>query len=125
MFDFLPQCDVRFIPAVLTPLRMAISMSLKGRENCSIKSWSPWHTTILAAPIVPDAPESVTLAQVAANPEQYERFKDERSRPFWDLLELVKQLTDAHTNERLSRGGPHHMSSRAMVLPARTVESES
>jgi hypothetical protein len=29
----------------------------------------------------------------------------------WDLLELLKQISDAHINERLSRGGPHHMSS--------------
>jgi hypothetical protein len=28
-----------------------------------------------------------------------------------DLFELLKTLTDAHTNERLRRGGPHHISS--------------
>src|SRR5215208_4003894 len=28
-----------------------------------------------------------------------------------DLLELLKNFSDAHINERLSRGGPHHMSS--------------
>src|SRR5687767_10639917 len=28
-----------------------------------------------------------------------------------DLLELLKPFTDAHIIERLSRGGPHHMSS--------------
>jgi hypothetical protein len=29
----------------------------------------------------------------------------------WDLLELLKNFSDAQINERLSRGGPHHMSS--------------
>jgi hypothetical protein len=29
----------------------------------------------------------------------------------WDLLELLQNFSDAHINERLSRGGPHHMSS--------------
>jgi hypothetical protein len=28
-----------------------------------------------------------------------------------DLLELLKNFSDAHIIERLSRGGPHHMSS--------------
>jgi hypothetical protein len=37
-------------------------------------------------------------------------------RHAWDLLELLKQLTDAHINERLSRGGPHHMSSLSWFL---------
>jgi len=29
----------------------------------------------------------------------------------WDLLELLKNFSDTHIIERLSRGGPHHMSS--------------
>ena len=36
------------------------------------KSSSPWHTTVLAAPPIADAPEHVTLADIVADPEHYE-----------------------------------------------------
>ena len=63
------------------------------------------------------------------DPDQYERFKAERARPFWDLVALVQpcpggRVVDEDVHERRFGGDRHAGHVRRMIGVGRDLDRE-